>query len=107
MGSVAAGFDVAAVYDTDTRKIGSKVGRITIQDLDLLDGDCNSGSFDMAILAVPAVAAQQVTDRLVELGIRSILNFAPVRVNVPAKVTVRQVDLSMELQVLSYYGSRL
>jgi redox-sensing transcriptional repressor len=43
----------------------------------------------------------------VEHGIRSILNFAPIRVNVPEKVSVRQVDLSMELQVLSYYGSRL
>ena len=47
-----------------------------------------------------------MTDRLVALGINSILNFAPVRVNVPARVTVRQVDLSMELQVLSYYGNR-
>jgi redox-sensing transcriptional repressor len=101
------GFDVVALYDTDIRKIGSKVGSITIQDLDLLDGDCTSKSFEIAILAVPAVAAQQVADRLVEHGIRSILNFAPVRVNVPDKVSVRQVDLSMELQVLSYYGSRL
>ncbi|HYJ25594.1 MAG TPA: redox-sensing transcriptional repressor Rex [Acidimicrobiia bacterium] len=101
------GFDVVALYDTDVRKIGSKVGSITIQDLDLLDGDCTSKSFEIAILAVPAVAAQQVADRLVEHGIRSILNFAPVRVNVPEKVSVRQVDLSMELQVLSYYGSRL
>jgi redox-sensing transcriptional repressor len=101
------GFDVVALYDTDIRKIGSKVGSITIQDLDVLDGDCTSKSFEIAILAVPAVAAQQVADRLVEHGIRSILNFAPVRVNVPDKVSVRQVDLSMELQVLSYYGSRL
>ncbi len=101
------GFDVVALYDTDVRKIGSKVGSITIQDLDLLDGDCTSKSFEIAILAVPAVAAQQVADRLVEHGIHSILNFAPVLVNVPDKVSVRQVDLSMELQVLSYYGSRL
>ena len=101
------GFDVVALYDTDVRKIGSKVGSITIQDLDVLDGDCTSKSFEIAILAVPAVAAQQVADRLVEHGIRSILNFAPVLVNVPDKVSVRQVDLSMELQVLSYYGTRL
>ena len=101
------GFDVVALYDTDVRKIGSKVGSITIQDLDVLDGDCLSKTFEIAILAVPAVAAQQVADRLVVHGIRSILNFAPVRVNVPDKVSVRQVDLSMELQVLSYYGSRL
>ncbi len=101
------GFDVIALYDTDVKKIGSTVGSVTIQDLEVLDGDCQSKNFEIAILAVPAVAAQQVADRLVAHGIRSILNFAPVRVNVPETVSVRQVDLSMELQVLSYYGSRL
>ncbi len=100
------GFDVAAVYDSDTRKVGSKAGRVEVRDLEQMDTDCKGGCFDMAILAVPAVAAQQVTDRLVALGVRSILNFAPVRVSVPGSVTVRQVDLSMELQVLSYYGNR-
>ena len=97
---------MAAVYDSDTRKVGSKAGRVEVRDLEQMDTDCEGGCFDMAILAVPTVAAQQVTDRLVDLGVRSILNFAPVRVHVPAKVTVRQVDLSMELQVLSYYGSK-
>ncbi len=101
------GFDVVALYDTDAKKIGSKVGSVKIQHLDGLDGDCQAHSFEIAILAVPAVAAQQVAERLVEHGIRSILNFAPVRVKVPDTVSVRQVDLSMELQVLSYYGSRL
>jgi redox-sensing transcriptional repressor len=101
------GFDVVALYDTDVRKIGTKVGNVVIQHLDDIDGDCGSNVFEIAILAVPAVAAQQVAERLVEHGIRSILNFAPVRVNVPDTVSVRQVDLSMELQVLSYYGSRL
>ena len=101
------GFDVVALYDTDVRKVGSKVGSVTIQHLDVLDGDSRSDLFEIAILAVPAVAAQQVADRLVEHGIRSILNFAPIRVKVPDTVSVRQVDLSMELQVLSYYGSRL
>ena len=101
------GFDVVALYDTDVRKVGTMVGSVTIQHLDVLDGDCRSKSFEIAILAVPAVAAQQVADRLVEHGIHSMLNFAPVRVKVPDTVSVRQVDLSMELQVLSYYGSRL
>lgn len=101
------GFDVVALYDTDTKKIGSKVGSVVIQHLDALESDCDIESFEIAILAVPGVAAQQVTDRLVDHGIHSILNFAPVRVKVPETVSVRQVDLSMELQVLSYYGSRL
>ncbi len=101
------GFDVVALYDTDSKKIGTSVGQVEIQDLERLDGDCKGDCFEIAILAVPAVAAQQVTDRLIASGIRSILNFAPVRVRVPENVSVRQVDLSMELQVLSYYGSRV
>jgi redox-sensing transcriptional repressor len=67
-------------------------------------GNCSAGLFDMAILAVPAGAAQQVADTLVSAGIGSILNFAPTRVVVPGGVAVRQVDLSTELQILSYYG---
>lgn len=101
------GFDVVALYDTDVRKIGSKVGSLVIQDLEGLNTDCDAKTFEIAILAVPAVAAQPVAERLVEHGIRSMLNFAPVRVKVPEAVSVRQVDLSMELQVLSYYGSRV
>ncbi|HLF59895.1 MAG TPA: redox-sensing transcriptional repressor Rex [Acidimicrobiia bacterium] len=100
------GFDVTAVYDTDTRKVGTRAGRVEVRNFHDMAKDCQGGCFDMAILAVPAVSAQQVADRLVALGIKSILNFAPVRVNVPSSVTVRQVDLSMELQVLSYYGNR-
>lgn len=101
------GFDVVALYDTDSKKVGSKVGSVIVQHLDELATDCHADTFEMAILAVPGVAAQQVAERLVEHGIHSILNFAPVRVRVPESVSVRQVDLSMELQVLSYYGSRL
>jgi redox-sensing transcriptional repressor len=100
------GFDVVAVYDKDTRKIGAKAGPAVVRSLEALGGDCKNGAFEMAILAVPASAAQQVADQLVSAGIHSILNFAPVRVEVPEGVSVRQVDLSMELQVLSYYASR-
>ena len=100
------GFDVAAVYDRDPRKIGARVGQIEVRSIENVDDDCENETFDMAILAVPASAAQQVTDRLVSAGIDSILNFAPVRIEVPESVSVRQVDLSMELQILSYYASR-
>lgn len=100
------GFDVVAVYDKDDAAIGSTIGKLSVRNVQKLTDDCSNGDFDMAILAVPAVAAQQVTDQLVEAGIETILNFAPIRVGVPDTVTVRQVDLSMELQVLSYYGRR-
>ena len=95
------GFDVAAVYDHDEEVIGSPVGDVVVQSIDELGP---GSGLDMAILAVPANSAQQVTDLLVRAGVSSILNFAPVRVEVPESVYVRQVDLSMELQVLSYYG---
>lgn len=100
------GFDVVAVYDSDTRKVGSAVGRVSVQGMEELTADCSDGKFDMAIVAVPDTAAQRVANQLVEAGIESILNFAPVRLDVPDSVSRRQVDLSMELQVLSYYGAR-
>lgn len=105
-GLTKRGFDVVAVYDSDTRKVGSAVGPVFVQAMNELTSDCSNGSFDMAILAVPATAAQQVADQLVDAGIQSILNFAPVRLEVPDSVSRRQVDLSMELQVLSYYGAQ-
>ena len=98
------GFDVVAVYDVDEHRVGQTVGDVTIQDLSEMPADCSFGCFDMAILAVPASSAQTVADDLVGAGIASILNFAPVRVKVPNSVAVRQVDLSTELQILSYYG---
>ncbi|HEX6947880.1 MAG TPA: redox-sensing transcriptional repressor Rex [Acidimicrobiia bacterium] len=98
------GFDVTAVYDNDSRRIGATVAGLTIRDTAVMPDDVRAGVFDMAILAVPASAAQTVADLLVEAGIRSMLNFAPIRIEVPDGVAVRQVDLSHELQVLSYYG---
>lgn len=100
------GFDVVAVYDSDTRKVGSAVGPVSVQSMEELTADCSDGKFDMAIVAVPDTAAQRVANQLVDAGIQSILNFAPVRLDVPDSVSRRQVDLSMELQVLSYYGAR-
>ncbi len=98
------GFDVVAIYDVDQKRIGRFVGEIAVSDAATIADDCRSGLFDMAILAVPASAAQRVADQLVASGISSILNFAPIRVSVPEAVPVRQVDLSTELQILSYYG---
>ena len=98
------GFDVAVIYDVDTQRVGQEIAGLTIRHVDLMAADLGGGLFDMAILAVPAAAAQQVTDALVAAGVASILNFAPARVAVPTTVALRQVDLSNELQILSYYG---
>jgi redox-sensing transcriptional repressor len=98
------GFDVVAIYDVDPERVGEQVADVVVSDSVSMSGDCAAGLFDMAILAVPARAAQEVADRLVSSGISSILNFAPIRISVPEEVPVRQVDLSTELQILSYYG---
>jgi redox-sensing transcriptional repressor len=98
------GFDVVAIYDVDPERIGGRVGQLEVSAAQRIEIDCRRGLFDMAILAVPASAAQSMADRLVSAGVSSILNFAPVRVSVPEEVPVRQVDLSTELQILSYYG---
>jgi redox-sensing transcriptional repressor len=98
------GFDVVAIYDVDPKRIGSYVGDVAVTDATVIEDDCRAGLFDMAILAVPASSAQNVANQLVSSGVSSILNFAPVRVLVPEEVPVRQVDLSTELQILSYYG---
>lgn len=99
-----SGFDVAAIYDVDPDRIGKDIADVQVQHFADMPGDCEGGCFDMAILAVPAGVAQKVAEQLVENGIRSILNFAPSRVAVPQGVALRQVDLSTELQILSYYG---
>ena len=98
------GFDVVAVYDVDPGRVGQTIGEIVVTDAASIHDDCRAGDFEIAILAVPASVAQNVTDQLVAAGVSAILNFAPVRVRVPAEVPVRQVDLSTELQILSYYG---
>lgn len=98
------GFDVVAIYDIDPGRVGELIGDVKVSEIDSVGRDCSEGLFDMAILAVPAGSAQQVANELVEAGVSSILNFAPVRVSVPNAVPVRQVDLSTELQILSYYG---
>lgn len=103
-GLAQRGFDVVAIYDVDPKQIGRSVGEVHVSDAASIEEDCSSGLFDMAILAVPASSAQKVADHLVAAGVSSILNFAPIRVSVPDKVPVRQVDLSTELQILSYYG---
>lgn len=103
-GLARRGFDVTAIYDVDPGRIGEELAGLTVRPFHLMQPDREAGLFDMAILAVPAQVAQQVADRLVAAGISSILNFAPARVEVPDSVAVRQVDLSQELQILSYYG---
>jgi redox-sensing transcriptional repressor len=96
------GFDIAAIFDRDPAKIGRQWNGLTVLDVATLEKEFARHPFDMAVLVTPAEAAQPVTDRLVTLGIKSILNFAPVQLVVPDDVVVKTVNLALELETLSY-----
>lgn len=102
-GFSARGFRIVALVDTDSAKIGSRVGDLAIDALDDLDQIMAERGVVIGMIATPAVAAQDVADRLVAAGVTSILNFAPAVVSVPDGVSVRKVDLAIELQILSFY----
>jgi redox-sensing transcriptional repressor len=105
-GFSARGFRVAALVDADTGKVGQKVGELAIRHVDELPAIVAADDVAIGIIATPASAAQDVADRLVTAGVTSILNFAPAVLTVPRGVSVRKVDLSMELQILSFYQQR-
>lgn len=95
------GFHVVGVYDSDPRKVGSRWDGFLVRDF--ADFPPRDGArADIAVLAVPAETAQGAADRLVEAGIKAILNFAPVQLHVPADVSVRSVNMAMELEGLSF-----
>jgi redox-sensing transcriptional repressor len=102
----ARGFRVAALVDADPGKLERKVAGLKVEGLDALADVVAERDVSIGIIATPASAAQEVADRLVEAGVRSILNFAPAVVSVPDGVSLRKVDLAIELQILSFYQSR-
>lgn len=102
----ARGFRVVALVDADPGLVGRRIGAIEIESIDDLDRIVAQRGIAIAILATPAAAAQDVADRLVSAGVRSILNFAPTVLNVPDGVSLRKVDLATELQILSFYQLR-
>ena len=102
----ARGFRVAAVVDADRRKVGERSGDLVVRHVDDLPDVVAGADISIAIIATPAAAAQEVANRLVDAGVTSILNFAPATLNVPDHVSVRKVDLSIELQILSFYRHR-
>lgn len=96
------GFDIVAIFDADPAKIGRQWNGLAVQDIANLETELARQPVDMAVLVTPAEAAQPVADRLVRLGVRAILNFAPLQLTVPADVVVKTVNLALELETLSY-----
>lgn len=97
------GFNIRAVFEIDTRKIGQKIFDIEIYDIEKVQDFIKREKIKIAILAVPAFSAQKITDILVNSGIKCILNFAPIILKVPDEVLVSNVDLSRELEIFSYF----
>lgn len=97
------GFDISCIFDNDPKKIGKKLSNINIYHLDVLEEKVKEFKIELGIIAVPAQAAQEVADKLVKAGIKGIMNFAPINITVPENIVLRRVDLSAQLEYLTYY----
>lgn len=100
------GFRIVAIFDVDKSKVGEQVGEVQVRHLDDLPRAAKEQEIAIAIIATPAQVAQEVADKAVKAGVKSILNFAPAVISVPLEVSLRKVDLSMELQILTFYQQR-
>ena len=100
------GFPVAALVDADPARVGEAIGDLVVRHVDELPDIVHELGVAIGVVATPAAVAQDVVDAMVAAGIRSILNFAPASVTVPDTVSLRKVDLAVELQILSFYQQR-
>jgi len=105
-GFSSRGFPIAALIDADPAKVGTEVHGHVIRHIDELDDIVADSKASIGIISVPGEVAQEVADRMVQAGIKSILNFAPAVLNVPDEISLRKVDLAVELQILSFYQER-
>ena len=105
-GFSARGFRIVALVDADPAKCGKDVGGLVVEPLPDLPRIVTERHVAIGIIATPASAAQEVAELLVSAGVTSVLNFAPTVIAVPPGVSLRKVDLSIELQILSFYQQR-
>jgi redox-sensing transcriptional repressor len=97
------GFHIVMAFDNDPALVGSKVGDFVIRDVKDLVSDISTAGIKIAMITVPASAAQEVTDRLVEAGVKAILNYAPLNLSVKDGVHIQYIDPSVGLQRMCYY----
>lgn len=102
-GFAVKGFHIEAVFDNDPAKVGQEINGKVIQGLDRLKAEITRQNIRIAIVAVPAAAAQEVTDQLIETGVEAILNYAPITLSVPPRVQVQYIDPVAHLQKMTYY----
>ena len=101
------GFHLVAAFDADKKIVGRPVGDLTVLPVGKLEEVVRSENVSIAILAVPVMHAQRVVDRLVECGVRAILNYAPTSPQVPEGIIIRNIDPVIALQTMTYYLSEL
>ena len=104
------GFEMVGVFDSDPARIGAVVDRrggvptgLIVRPVDHLEDDLRELAVDIVVLATPQEVAQAVAERVAEAGIRAILSFAPLRIRLPEEVFVREIDMSIDLEVLSFH----
>ena len=106
-GFVQQGFHTVAAFDASPAITGTEVQGITVRSMDDLETCLTSEEIDIAVVAVPAEAAQEVVDRLVASGVQAILNYAPISTHVPEGVSIRQIDPVVMMQGMTYYLKEL
>ncbi len=104
-GFSSRGFHVAALLDSDSKAVGQEVGPVQVRHVSELSRMDVNFSTAIGVITTPAGAAQEIAEALIEVGVQSILNFAPTVLSVPSHVMLRYVDLSIELQVMSFFQS--
>jgi len=105
-GFATQGFRVVALLDCDPQVVGQNIAGMIVDSVNDLEMVVTGRGVAIGVIATPAAAAQEVCDRLVAVGVRSVLNFAPCVLSVPAGVAVRKVDLATELQILVFHEQR-
>jgi len=96
------GFNILAAYDNNPEKLGKRLEGIEVRDIEQLERDIQREKPDIVVLTVPGDQAQRMVDRVVKAGVKAILNFAPAQLQAPPDVTVKTVNMAMELEGLSF-----
>lgn len=96
------GFIITSIFDSDPGKVGTRIGSVKVLPIEQLEEITRQNQTQIGIIAVPAAAAQEIADKLIKAGVQAILNFAPVVLNVPPQIELRNVDLAVNLEVLTF-----
>jgi redox-sensing transcriptional repressor len=97
------GFRIACVFDNSPQKIGKKIGEFVVHPIDDMQKIIQERGIKIAMIAVPAEKAQEVANKLIEVGVRAILNYAPMTLNVPPEVKVQYIDPVVQMQRMTFY----